>query len=166
MATFRSIISILALSSWHRCSTSTKEESRCLLDDLNGEFCVFFLVLCFGLNLASFSASELFSEAVLDLVDPLVASFAPDSCRALNSLDNDWGVSRNDFFLLDEEVDAVGSGLANWFVLMGWLSLSSSGFVSLDGLSSDEEISLHCTISAEVAVCGLSVLSLDVLTKC
>ena len=128
-ATFRSIISILALSSWHRCSTSTNEESRCRLDVLNGEFCVFFLVLCFGLSLKSFSASELFSDAVLDLVDPLVSSFAPDSCNAFSSLDNDCGVSFDRCFLLDDEVDATTSGVTVWFVLAGRFSLSSSVFI-------------------------------------
>lgn len=157
VATFRSIISILALSSWHRCSTSTNDVSRCLFEDLNGEFRAFFRVLCFGLNLSLFSASELFSDAVLDRVDPLVENFAPDNCRAFSSLVNDCGVSFKELFLFAGEVDAIGSDVANWFVLIGSISLSSSAGLSfLLGLSSEEEISLHCTISAEGDGFGLS----------
>jgi len=94
-----------------------------------------------------------------------VASLPLDSCRAFSSLDNDWGVPFNELFLVAIEVDAVGSGVTDLFLLIGWFSVSSSGSVSSStvlSLSSEEEISLHCTISAGL---GLSSVWVGVDTR-
>merc|ERR1719317_1052468 len=75
------------------------------------------------------------------------------------------GFGVTDLFLVAMEVDAVGSGVTDLFLLIGWFSDSSSGSVSSSAvlsLSSEEDISLHCTISAGW---GLSSLWVGVDTR-
>ena len=74
LATFLSIISIFALSSWHRCSTSTRGVS----EGTRGAVLSFLFVP--WPRLASFSASELLSDKALDLLDLVEAMEEKDFC--------------------------------------------------------------------------------------